>query len=292
MGMAAGLDQTDLGRRLRAVAVAAGVDLAPAWGGDDDASLRRTEIAQPALVLTEMVLAAALPQGVEVVAVAGHSVGEFAACAAAGALEPEAALRLVIERARLMAAMTQGTMAAVMGLDAAIVAQLCDAVEGTVVVANLNAPGQVVISGTVDAVAAASDLARAAGARRVVPLKVSGAFHSPLMAEAAAAFARTVDATPLRAARVPVVTNVGADAVSDAEVLRRRMRRQMGAPVQWAASVRRMVDLGAQALVEVGPGSVLTGLARRAAPEVLAVSIDSLAAASDLRSRLEVGARA
>ena len=140
MGMAAGLDQTDLGRRLRAVAVAAGVDLAPAWGGDDDASLRRTEIAQPALVLTEMVLAAALPQGVEVVAVAGHSVGEFAACAAAGALEPEAALRLVIERARLMAAMTQGTMAAVMGLDAAIVAQLCDAVEGTVVVANLNAP--------------------------------------------------------------------------------------------------------------------------------------------------------
>ncbi|MGD0834817.1 MAG: acyltransferase domain-containing protein [Candidatus Dormibacteria bacterium] len=285
-GMAAGLDGTDLGGRLRAVAAAAGVDLAPAWGGDDDAALRRTEIAQPALVLTEMVLAAALPSRLDVVVVAGHSVGEFAACAAAGALAPEDALRLVIERSRLMAAMTQGTMAAVLGLDAVELARLCERVDGTVVVANLNAPGQVVISGTEDAVAAAGDLARTAGARRVVPLRVGGAFHSPLMADAAAAFARAMDAAPLRAPRVPVVTNVGADPVTDVEILRDRMRRQMGSPVQWEASVRRMVEMGVQALVEVGPGAVLTGLARRAAPGIPALCVDSLSAAADLAGRL------
>ncbi len=118
--MAAGLERKwRPGGRRRAVAVASGVNLASAWGGDDEVSLRRTEIAQPALVLTEIVLAAALPSALEVVAVAGHSVGEFTACVAAGALAPEDALRLVIERSRLMAAMTRGTMAAVLGLDAA-----------------------------------------------------------------------------------------------------------------------------------------------------------------------------
>ena len=207
--MAAGLEATELGARLLAVAVSAGVDLGPAFGGDEEL-IRPTEIAQPALVFTEVVLAAALPGDLDVVAVAGHSVGELAALAAAGALDPEAALRLAVERGRLMAAMREGTMAAVLGLDAEAVARLCAGSGGTVVVANLNAPGQVVVSGSVEAVAGLSARAREAGARRVIPLRVSGAFHSPLMADAAADFVRVLDGIDMRAPAVPVIANVDA----------------------------------------------------------------------------------
>src|ERR1019366_1058878 len=213
--MAAGLEETDLGRRLLAVAATLGVDLGPAFGGDEEL-IRPTEVAQPALVFTELVLAAALPRDLSVVGVAGHSIGELAAYAVAGAVLPEAALRLAVERGRLMAAMRDGTMAAVLGLDTATVIRLCTESGGTVVVANLNGPGQVVVSGAVDAVMAFSATARAAGARRVLPLKVSGAFHSPLMVGAASEFTRLLDGVELRAPSVPVVTNVDAAAVSDA----------------------------------------------------------------------------
>src|ERR1019366_4742875 len=213
--MAAGLEETDLGRRLLAVAATLGVDLGPAFGGDEEL-IRPTEVAQPALVFTELVLAAALPRDLSVVGVAGHSIGELAAYAVAGAVLPEAALRLAVERGRLMAAMRDGTMAAVLGLDAATATRLCAQSAGTVVVANLNAPGQVVVSGEVDAVTVFSATACAAGARRVLPLKVSGAFHSPLMVGAASEFTRLLDGVELRAPSVPVVTNVDAAAVSDA----------------------------------------------------------------------------
>jgi [acyl-carrier-protein] S-malonyltransferase len=287
--MAAGLEKTDLGRRLLAVAATLGVDLGPAFGGDEEL-IRPTEVAQPALVFTEVVLAAALPRDLSVVGVAGHSIGELAAYAVAGAVLPEAALRLAVLRGRLMAAMRDGTMAAVLGLDAATVTRLCAESGGKVVVANLNGPGQVVVSGAVDAVMAFSATARAAGARRVLPLKVSGAFHSPLMAAAASEFARLLDDVELRAPSVPVVTNVDAAAVSDAIGLRERLGRQMVSAVHWAESVERLVALGAEVLVEVGPGEVLTGLARRIAPGVRALSVASLSAAAGLSERLAADA--
>ncbi len=280
-GMAAGLETTDLGRRLLSAAAGLGADLSAVFG-DDEESLRPTDVAQPALVFTELVLAGALPRKTEVVAVAGHSVGELSACAAAGALEPETALRLSIERGRLMAAMHEGVMAAVLGLDAGTVEEICGAVDGIVVVANLNGPGQVVISGTRPAVAAASARAQQAGARRVVPLRVGGAFHSPLMEQAGAAFAQLLDATPIRDATVPVVANVDAAPVRDAGDIRERLRLQLVSPVHWTESVQRMVELGADTLIEVGPGSVLTGLARRIVPGVRALSVSTLAAASGL----------
>lgn len=287
--MAAGLEATDLGGRLLASAATLGADLGPAFGADEEL-IRPTEVAQPALVFTEVVLAAALPRDLSVVAVAGHSIGELAAYAVAGALLPEAALRLAVLRGRLMAAMRDGTMAAVLGLDAATVTRLCAESEGVVAVANLNGPGQVVVSGEVDAVSAFSVTARAAGARRVLPLKVSGAFHSPLMAGAASEFARVLEGIELRAPSVPVVTNVDAAAVSDAAGLRARLGRQMVSAVHWAESVERLVALGAEVLVEVGPGEVLTGLARRIAPGVRALSVASLSAAAGLSERLAADA--
>jgi [acyl-carrier-protein] S-malonyltransferase len=155
-----------------------------------------------------------------------------------------------------------------------------------VVVANLNAPGQVVVSGAVAAVAALSARARDAGARRVVPLRVSGAFHSPLMADAAGEFSRVLDGVELRAPAVPVVANVDAAPVTSAAGVRERLGRQMVSTVRWAESVERLVELGADVLVEVGPGDVLTGLARRIAPRVRALSVGSLAAAAGLGERL------
>ncbi len=284
-GMAAGLDATDAGSRLLAAARAAGADLDPAFAGDEE-RLRATEVAQPALVFTELALAAALPPGLEVVAFAGHSVGELSALGASGALDPEQALRLAVERGRLMAGMREGTMAAVLGLEADVVARLCAEMEGTVVVANLNAPGQVVVSGAAAAVDALSTRAREAGARRVLPLKVSGAFHSPLMVEAAAEFAQLLATVEMRVPSAPVVANVDALPVTDPVRLREGLGRQMVSPVRWSESVLRMAEMGAQALVEVGPGSVLTGLARRIAPATPALSVDSLEAAASLEERL------
>ena len=288
--MAAGMEETELGRRLLTVATDAGRDLGVVFGGDEEL-IRPTEVAQPALVFAELVLAAALPHGVDVVAVAGHSVGEIAAIGVAGVVSPEAALRLAVERGRLAAAMREGTMAAVLGLDPDVVAGLCAETPGTVVVANLNGPGQVVVSGGVEAVAALGVRAREAGARRVLPLKVSGAFHSPLMAAAAADFARVLDGVELRDPSIPVVVNVDATPVTTAAELRERLGRQMVSAVRWTETVERLVELGAEVLVEVGPGEVLTGLARRIAPGVRALGAGSLAAAAALLDRLAAEGR-
>jgi len=280
--MAHGLLDTDLGRRLLAASADAGLELASVIDGDE-ATLRPTEIAQPALLLTELVLAAALPPGLDIVGLAGHSVGEYAACVTAGALAPETAMRVVVERGRQMAAMREGTMAAVIGLDSDAVERACAQVPpglGVVVVANLNGPGQVVISGSAAAVAATGERCREAGARRILALNVSGAFHSPLMAEAAQGFAATLDAAALSDARTPVVCNVDAAAVTEATELRARLRRQLVSPVRWVDVVLRLHDLGADTLVEVGPGSVLCGLARRIAPELTTVSITTVEAAA------------
>jgi [acyl-carrier-protein] S-malonyltransferase len=279
--MASGLLDHPLAAPLLDVAADEGLDLAAALrGGDDD--LRPTEIAQPALVFVELVLAAGLPAELDLVGVAGHSVGEYAAVSVAGAYTPENALRMVIRRGREMAAMGEGTMAAVIGLESAQVEAVCAAVRETgevVVVGNHNAPGQVVVSGSVVGVERAGALARERGARRVVPLNVSGAFHSPLMAPAAARFAAVVEATPRGELRLPVACNVTGSAVDQAADLPGLLGRQLESPVQWVDCVTTLVGLGAEVLVEVGPGTVLSGLARRIDPKVRTASVDSLESA-------------
>lgn len=279
-----GLLDDPVAQALLDVAAAQGLDLRTALLGDDDA-LRPTDVAQPALLLVETLLALALPERIEVDAVAGHSVGEYTACVAAGAIAPADGMRLVIERGRAMAAMREGTMSAILGLEEGAVAEICREVATTgaeVVVANLNAPAQTVISGAVAAVEDAENLARERGARRVVRLNVSGAFHSPLMADAAARFAEVLDTVDISKARVPIVANVDAAAVTDPDAIRDRLRRQLTAPVRWIDCVTRVVELGAATLVEVGPGAVLSGLARRIAPGVRTLQAGSLADARGL----------
>lgn len=283
--MADSVLELEVARGLLEAAAAQGLDLAGALRGDDDA-LRPTEIAQPALLLVGIALASQLPDTVEVAGVAGHSVGEYAALVSAGALEGTAAMELVIARGRAMAAMRHGAMAALLGADQALAEEVCASVtaagQGPVVIANLNAPGQVVLSGTSEGVAAAIALARERGVRKAVPLRVSGAFHSPLMADAAAAVGELIAAAPLRDARVPVACNADGALVSDAAGLRRRLRDQLASPVRWTDCVTALVSLGVEALLELGPGGVLTGLARRIAPGVRALAVPTAGGGAQL----------
>jgi [acyl-carrier-protein] S-malonyltransferase len=294
-GMGADLLEVPPAPELLDVAEAAGIDLRGALAGDEE-GLRPTEIAQPALLLVEAVLALRLREaaaGVEVVGVAGHSVGEYAALVAAGVLEAGIAMRLVAARGRAMAAMHEGGMTALLGASEEVALAICDEVAaagGVIVVANLNGPGQVVISGERAALEQAAALARERGVRRAMPLRVSGAFHSPLMAGAAEEVGALIDAAPLRDAGVPVVANVDAEPVRDAAAIRDRLRRQLASPVRWSECVERLVGLGAEALVEVGPGSVLSGLAGRISPGVRTLQVPSAAAAAELGGAL-AGAR-
>ncbi len=281
-GMATGLLERPLARSLLAVATSEGLDLDAALRGSDD-DLRPTAVAQPALLLVELVLAEALPADLEVVGVAGHSVGEYAAASVAGAFTPEDALRLVIRRGREMSAMTEGTMAAVIGLDAGAVEAVCEEVREAgemVVIGNLNAATQVVISGSVTGVDRAEAAARARGARRVVRLNVSGAFHSPLMAPAAERFTTVIQQAPRHDLVIPLVCNVDGAAVTISDDIPDRLARQLASPVRWVDCVTTLVAMGADTLVEVGPGSVLTGLARRIAPEVRSITVNDLDAAA------------
>jgi [acyl-carrier-protein] S-malonyltransferase len=283
--MADGLEDLPVAVEMLAAATDSGLDLHSALAGDDE-HLRATDVAQPALLLVECALRSALPADLSVVAVAGHSVGEYAAAVAAGALRPADAMRLVIERGRAMASMREGTMCALLGIDLDVATAVCEQAQResgeVVVVANHNAPGQLVISGSRAGVDAAVTLALARGARRAIPLNVGGAFHSPLMAAAASQFTIALDGVTLADPDPPVVCNVDARAVHTAAELRERLREQLTAPVRWIECVQRLVDLGAEALIEVGPGSVLSGLARRIAPDVRAVSVNTRDAATHL----------
>jgi [acyl-carrier-protein] S-malonyltransferase len=287
--MADGLMDLPVAVEMLAAAQASGLDLRAALSGDDE-QLRPTEIAQPALLFVECALRRTLPDDLDVVAVAGHSVGEYAAAVAAHALQPADAMRLVIERGRAMASMREGTMCALIGIDADAATAVCEETQHQtgeiVVVANYNAPGQLVISGSIAGVDAAAKLALTRGARRAIPLNVSGAFHSPLMTAAATAFGAALDDASIADPHPPVVCNVDADDVHTTDDLRDRLRAQLTSPVRWIDCVRRLVDLGAEMLVEVGPGGVLSGLARRIAPDVHAVSVGT----PDAAARLDVAA--
>lgn len=253
-------------------------------------ALTATENAQPALLTASVAALAALAESSDVAAfvaarasfVAGHSLGEYAALVAAGALDFATALRLVRRRGELMAQADQGGMAAVIGLDAAALEEACrEASSGDelVVVANYNAPGQLVISGASAAVERAGAVARAAGAKRIIPLRVSAAFHSPLMRGTAEGLLPALAAAELRDARVPVLANVTAEPLTAAVALRGELEQQVTAPVRWIASVERMAAAGVETFVEVGPGAVLSGLVRRIAPGARTVSVNDVASA-------------
>jgi [acyl-carrier-protein] S-malonyltransferase len=247
-----------------------GLDLREIAFSGPDETLRETRNTQPAVYTLDVACAAVLEEaGVPAAAAAGHSLGEYAACAAAGAVAFEAGVRLTRLRGELMheaGEERRGTMAAVLGLEEEVVRRVLDGVNGVVVAANLNAPGQVVISGTVEAVDESIPALKASGARRAVRLPVSGAFHSPLMEPAAAGLAKALSETEFRDARIPVVANVSSEPLQSADAIRDALRRQLLAPVRWEASIRRLLDSGHRRFVEVGPGKVLQGLLRQIDP--------------------------
>ena len=244
--------------------------------GPEDA-LTATENAQPALLTVSVALLAALAGGLEAIPayvagrvafVAGHSLGEYSALVAAGALSFPTALQLVRRRGELMAAAREGGMAAILGLDEQALEAACETARayGDVVIANYNAPGQLVLSGASQAVAQACELAKQGGAKRAVPLKVSAAFHSPLMQAAADGLHPALEAADFKDARVPVLANVSAEPLQEAGALREELAAQVTAPVRWIASVERMAAGGVDTFVEIGPGAVLNGLIKRIVP--------------------------
>lgn len=248
--------------------------------------LQQTYNAQPALFTASLAcLEAARERGglppEPPVFVAGHSLGEYSALAAAGALDLADGLRLVRERGRLMqeaATNSPGAMAAIIGLDEERVSAIC--VEAGAEVCNLNAPGQTVIGGTERAVEAAMSLALERGAQRGVRLKVSGGFHTSLMKPAAEGMARAVAGTPFRDPDVPVIANTTARPITSAAELRTELVEQLTEPVQWQRSVEYMKSQGVDAVIEFGPGRVLTGLTRRIDRSIAVRNVSDLAGAS------------
>ena len=238
--------------------------------GDSAEDLKATRVTQPAIFIHSVVLA--LCSGLETPAMmAGHSLGEFSALAAAGAMDFEDALRLVAVRASAMQKCCEqvpGTMAAIINLPAGTIEEICASCTGIVIPANYNSDGQVVISGEADAVLDACARMKEAGAKRALPLPVSGAFHSPLMEPARLELAEAIDKTPFRAPVCPVYQNVSALPSMDPDVIKDNLLRQLTSPVRWTQTVRNMVADGADSFLEIGPGAVLQGLVHRIAPEI------------------------
>jgi len=246
--------------------------------------LRRTSIAQPALLAVSTAYWRVLAsRDFHCDAVAGHSLGEYSALVAAGALTFSDALRLVRRRGKLMeeaAARHPGGMAAIIGLTDEEVRELCDEVakeHGTLTAANYNSPGQVVVSGETEAINAARNAAKARGAR-AIPLAVSGPFHSPLMREAAEAFTEILAEVPIAVPAMPVAPNFTAEPTTDPAQIRDALERQITGAVQWVRTVYAMRAMGMQCFVEIGPGSVLTGLVQRTTPESTTLSVNDLLA--------------
>jgi [acyl-carrier-protein] S-malonyltransferase len=233
--------------------------------------LRRTDVTQPAIFLHSVAVARLLGDAFNPDMVAGHSLGEFSALVANGTLSFEDGLRLVAKRASAMQKACEqnpGTMAAILGLEDAIVEEVCAAIPGEIVVpANYNCPGQLVISGSMKGIELACEAMKAAGAKRALPLQVGGAFHSPLMEPARAELAAAIAATTFSTPRCPVVQNATATPETDPAKIQENLIAQLTAPVRWTQSVRRMAADGATEFVESGPGKVLQGLVKKIVPE-------------------------
>ena len=238
-------------------------------GADDE--LKQTRVTQPAIFIHSVALAATLCEEFQPDMVAGHSLGEFSALVAAGALSFDDGLRLVAKRAMAMqkaCELKPSTMAAILGLDNETVENICAEINGTVVAANYNCPGQIVISGEIEAVNVACERLKEAGARRALPLKVGGAFHSPCMEPARAELAEAIKSTAFNAPCCPVVQNVDATPHSDPEEIKANLIAQLTAPVRWTQSVERMIADGITEFVELGPGKVLQGLISKISRDV------------------------
>ena len=239
-------------------------------GTDED--LRQTKVTQPAIFLHSVILAKTMGDDFNPDMVAGHSLGEFSALVAAGALSFEDGLRLVSARAQALqkaCEKTPSTMAAVLALPDAKVEELCASVtEGVVVPANYNCPGQIVISGSIEGVDAACAKMLEAGAKRALKLKVGGAFHSPLMEPARAELADAIAHTDFHAPKCPVYQNVNAEPQTDPETIKKNLIAQLTAPVRWTQTIQNMIAAGADTFVEVGPGAVLQGLVKKISSEV------------------------
>jgi len=238
-------------------------------GTDED--LRQTKVTQPAIFLHSVILAKTLGEDFNPSMVAGHSLGEFSALVAAGALSFDDGVRLVAARAMAMqkaCELKPSTMAAVIALPDEKVEEICASVPGVVVCANYNCPGQIVISGEEEAIDAACELLKAAGAKRALKLKVGGAFHSPCMEPARAELAEAIEKTEFHKPVVPVYQNVDAKPHTDPAEIKANLVAQLTAPVRWTQSVQNMIADGADEFIELGPGKVLQGLVSKINREV------------------------
>ena len=228
--------------------------------------LKQTNVTQPAIFLHSVILAKVLGNSFQPEMVAGHSLGELSALVAAGVLSFEDGLQLVSKRAKAMQKACEimpSTMAAVLGLEDQVVEEVCDVVDGVVVAANYNCPGQLVISGEVSAIETACELLKEKGARRALVLPVGGAFHSPMMEPAREELAAAIKETQFNEPACPVYQNVPASAVTSATEIKENLMKQLTAPVKWTQSIQSMIADGGTQFIEVGPGKVLQGLMRK-----------------------------
>ncbi len=238
-------------------------------GTDED--LRQTAVTQPAVFIHSVLSARFMAADKKPDMVAGHSLGEFSALVSCEALSFEDALKLVSARAKAMqkaCELKPSTMAAIIALADEKVEEICSQVEGVAVCANFNCPGQIVISGEIEAINAACEMAKTAGAKRALPLKVGGAFHSPLMEPARAELASAIEATEFRTPTCPIYQNVDAKPHTDPAEIKANLVAQLTAPVRWTATVQNMIADGATEFIEFGPGKVLQGLVSKISREV------------------------
>ncbi len=244
-----------------------------------DEELKQTKVTQPAIFLHSVILAKALGARFNPDAAAGHSLGEFSALTAAGALSFEDGLTLVSKRAMAMQKACEAqpsTMAAILGLDDRVVEDLCAEIDGIVVPANYNCPGQLVVSGTIEGVDALCAAATAAGAKRALKLNVGGAFHSPLMEPARVELQAAIEAAPFKAPICSIYQNVDAMPYTDPVKIKENLIAQLTAPVRWTQIVQRMLADGMTEFTELGPGNVLAGLIKKVDREVATESIAAL----------------
>lgn len=244
------------------------------FAGDEEA-LKQTRVTQPAIFLHSVIQRQVLGEAFTPDMVAGHSLGEFSALVASGVLTFEQGLCLVAKRAEAMqkaCELERGTMAAILGLDDAVVEQVCKDTEGVVTPANYNCPGQLVISGTYEAVEQACETLKAAGAKRALILPVGGAFHSALMKPAEEELAKAIGEITFQKPLCPIYQNVTTTAMTDPETIKKNLIAQLTAPVKWTQSVQQMIQDGATTFVELAPGKVLQGLVKKINKEVEAIS--------------------
>ena len=244
------------------------------FAGDEEA-LKQTRVTQPAIFLHSVIQRKVLGEAFTPDMVAGHSLGEFSALVASGVLTFKQGLRLVAKRAEAMqkaCEVERGTMAAILGLDDAVVEQVCKDTEGVVTPANYNCPGQLVISGAYEAVEQACETLKAAGAKRALILPVGGAFHSALMKPAEEELAKAIGEITFQKPLCPIYQNVTTTAMTDPETIKKNLIAQLTAPVKWTQSVQQMIQDGATTFVELAPGKVLQGLVKKINKEVEAIS--------------------